>query len=92
MNPTRVTLSEKVKGKHKKMIKVLQKAAADKKIEIADEKCHLGKIKQPKKEAIFNLHSIMLHEELAGTMGKNPVAAECTFTGFCQGLGHRMVC
>ena len=74
------------------MIKVLQKAAADKKIEIVEEKSRLGRVRQPKKETIFNLHSIMLHEELARTLGKAPIAAECTFTGFCQSLGHRMVC
>ena len=44
MNPTRVTLSEKAKGKHKKMIKkAWQKTAADKKIESTDEKQHLVK-------------------------------------------------
>ena len=74
------------------MIKVLEKACEDKKIDIALDQSSLGKVRQPKKEAIFNLHSIMLHEELARTMGKAPIAAECTFTGFCQSLGHRMVC
>ena len=70
LNPTRVTISEKFKLKHPKIFKVLQMAAVDRKIQIT-EKAQLGQVQLPKKkEAIYNLHSIMLHEELARTMGE----------------------